>query len=498
MNNRCTMKGFTVVILAVCALGASARMVTLETEAAFHTDKWCADHHLGEGPATCIQHDGCCYDGRIGICHSCDAHSDEWCNTYGGSEVKTCVGYAGCTFDYEQNDGAGACVSNSDPDAINDEVTCEEAMTAALEGEVESEYVPQCTEDGLWEEEQYDESTDSRWCVDSNGHEVPDTRMKDEAFQSRMVNCNKERKKSEGMQCPNAVTLSVGNGEVMINDHEDVGNCDITCNTDQDCRGQQWCCYNGCGYSCQVPIHPKADCEHLALDASLSASDLENNEHGTQVTLSCAPGYSGSEEVEIECKHGDWSEYEIRCMKDCEPYRVPAPGRMRDYEIKGNGRSHGDKRKVLCVKGYGAVAGSPDAMRFYREIVECVNGAWDEQTLVCSSCFDADSTGPHAWWNGKADGAERGDSYDCKYFESRPLKCAEFPEARENCRVSCRTCEEALLKYKVKAISDSKADVKHPEKWLQKKLKVSVGYQYPVTEQRRVKVARRQKKAGVQ
>ena len=53
-----------------------ARIVALELQAAFHTDKWCADHHLGEGPSTCIKHSGCCYDGRIGICHSCDAHSD--------------------------------------------------------------------------------------------------------------------------------------------------------------------------------------------------------------------------------------------------------------------------------------------------------------------------------------------------------------------------------------------------------------------------------------
>merc|ERR1719231_1786861 len=129
------MKGLTVAVLALCVASASARIVVLEARAAFHTDKWCADPHLGEGPSTCIQHSGCCYDGRIGICHSCDAHSDEWCATYGGDDTKTCVGYAGCTFQFDEKnpDEPGKCVSNSDPSAIKDELTCEEVMVAAEE-----------------------------------------------------------------------------------------------------------------------------------------------------------------------------------------------------------------------------------------------------------------------------------------------------------------------------------------------------------------------------
>merc|ERR1711988_1157415 len=69
------------------------------------------------------------------------------------------------------------------------------------------------------------------------------------------------------------------------------------------------------------------------------------------------------------------------CKKDCEPYRI-VDGRQRDYEIKGNGFHHDSTRKVRCIKGYGAVAGSPDAMRFYKETVTCVNGAWTERSLV--------------------------------------------------------------------------------------------------------------------
>jgi len=483
------MKGLTLAVLAVSAISATARIVILDASAAFHTDKWCADHHLGEGPSTCISNSGCCYDGRIGICHSCDAHSDEWCGTYGGNDVKTCVGYAGCTFDYEVADG-GACVSNSADLNIKDEVTCEEGLNAAIEAETD---LPECTDDGQWEEEQMDAESGKKFCVDENGHEVPDTRMGEKAFDVSNINCAKERKKHGGMQCPNAVTLSTGNGEVMINDHEDVGNCDMTCNTDKDCKDDEWCCYNGCGYSCQVPIIPKSDCEHLSLDDSLQATDLSVT-HGTQVTIGCATGYFGSDSVEIECKHGSWSEYDMTCLKDCPPYRI-VDGRERDYEIKGNGYHHDSKRKVGCIKGYGAVAGSPDAMRFYKETITCINGAWEERSLECSSCFDAGSEGPNGWWTDIENGSERGDSFDCLYFASRPLKCSEFKTAQENCRVSCRTCEGALMKYKVKAMLDTKADTNHPEKWLKKKLKLLVGFQNLVTDQRRVKVARRVKKA---
>jgi hypothetical protein len=320
------------------------------------------------------------------------------------------------------------------------------------------------------------------------------------------------------MQCPNAVTLTTGNGEVMINDHENVGDCEITCNTDQDCKGDDWCCYNGCGYSCQTPITPKADCTHLVLDASLMPSDSESNAHGTVVTIACNEGYFGDDPVEIECKHGSWSNYDMECLKDCETYRVPEPNRMRDYTITGRGLHHGSRRMVKCVSGYGAVAGSPNAMRFWKEKLECVNGAWNvikqqdveegeegrkkvvghlgPQTLVCSACYDADSMGVNGWWENKEKGSARQESKDCTYFASRPLKCAESPGARENCRISCRTCEEALMEYKVKAVSTVKG-LKNPEKWLKKKLRVLNGFNPKETRMKRYKVPRRVKKNSV-
>jgi len=493
------MKGLTLAVMAMCAVTARARIVALEMQAAFHTDQWCADHHLGEGPSTCIQHSGCCYDGRIGVCHSCDAHSDEWCATYGGNEVKQCVGYAGCTFTYDE-DPNGKCVSAADPaDFEKNQLTCEEEMANAMEaaGAAAAEkYIPQCTEDGEWAAEQFDPESGKMWCAAEEGHEIPDTRMGKGTFKTSLINCNKERKKHAGQQCPNSVTLAIGNGQVMINDHEDVGNCDMTCNTDKDCNDGEWCCYNGCGYSCQVPIIPKADCVTLVLDEGVTASNFDEvpNTHGTQVDVACANGWFGSDPVQIECKHGSWDEYEMECFKDCPVYRIEN-GRERDYEIKGNGFHHDSTRKVSCISGYGAVAGSPDAMRFYKEQVTCVNGAWSERTLECSSCFDAGSEGPNAWWTGINEGSERKNSFDCIYFASRPLKCAEFDEARENCRISCRTCEDMLMKYKVKAVRDNVKGVKHQSKWLPTRMRFLVGFQNFITEDRRTKVAKRVKKA---
>merc|ERR1711998_41624 len=62
-------------------------------------------------------------------------------------------------------------------------------------------------------------------------------------------------------------------------------------------------------------------------------------------------------------------------------------------------------------------------------------------------------------------------SFACLYFASRPLKCAEFVDAQKNCRIACRTCEQALMTFKVKAISLDKSEARHPEKWLKKKLR---------------------------
>ena len=239
-----------------------------------------------------------------------------------------------------------------------------------------------------------------------------------------------------------------------------------------------------------------------------------------QVTISCAEGYGGSDDVAIECKHGSWNEFDLDCKKNCEEYHF-TDERKRDYQIAGNALIHDAKRKVSCQKGYGAVAGSPDAMRFYKETLRCINGAWEERTLQCSSCFDAPLEGPNGFWTGRVTewqiydhdgnpdtpdkralrdvGTVRGGptSFDCLYFASRPLECAkeENKEAQEFCRISCKTCEQALMKYKVKAVKKVVGDdVRNPDKWIRQKLRHWKGFENWITEDRRTKVAKRVKK----
>jgi hypothetical protein len=131
--------------------------------------------------------------------------------------------------------------------------------------------------------------------------------------------------------------------------------------------------------------------------------------------------------------------------------------------------------------------------------------------------------GPNAFWTGRVtewqvydhdDNADTPDkralrdvgtirggptSFDCLYFASRPLKCAEFVDAQKNCRISCRTCEQALMTFKVKAVTDSKDDfhghaTRHPEKWIKKKLRFLNVFQNWITENKMIKVAKRVKK----
>lgn len=372
--------------------------------------------------------------------------------------------------------------------------------------------MPLCDEDdGTWESTQSDPlagptkdgiPSGMTWCVSMDGHEIPDTSFQTDIFDSKYMNCDKEQKKYDGMQCPNAVTLTAGNGEVFLNDNEDVGNCDVTCNTDRDCdrAAGEWCCYNGCGYSCQEPIHPKASCDQIILDASLRASD-RSVEHGSTVTISCAKGYFGSDEVDISCKHGNWDPMvdddgqPMKCMKDCEPYHVPGLERNRDYVIKGKGNHHDAKRTISCTAGYGAIAGGPHEMFTWEEKVRCINGAWEEKELVCSTCYDAPNNGPHAFSVPSVDNPNL--MFDCTYFQSRPTECAKYPAARENCRISCYTCEEMNREYKVKALKENKDGVKHPSKWLLKRVKVKTGFQSVVQSLQRTKVARVVKKTGL-
>jgi len=249
-------------------------------------------------------------------------------------------------------------------------------------------FVPICTEQGEFEPTQLDENSGFMFCVDENGHDIPDTRKqvkflnKRDADGNRVLmegykdalskaekngtplslndltayetNCKKKRRQHGNWQCPNAMSLTLFGGDLQASEHPDVGNCDVSCNTDNDCKDDTWCCFNGCGASCQAPILPQADCDHLPEDDSLQfdlvTGAAERNafnlmhgvekdgkgkltSHGSIVKVSCGIGYSGSKAKEITCTHGKWDDWSMDCYSDCPRFKV----RQTDQEWSNNG-----------------------------------------------------------------------------------------------------------------------------------------------------------------
>lgn len=258
-------------------------------------------------------------------------------------------------------------------------------------------FIPMCTETGEFEAYQLDDTSGFMFCVDENGHDIPDTRKQVkyltkrdadgnrilmEGFKAALAkadkegkpldlndlefeaNCVKKRRQHGNWQCPNAMSLTLFGGDLQASEHPDVGNCDVNCNTDADCKTDgEWCCFNGCGASCQAPILPQADCEHLPEDDSLSftlvtgaaernAFDLKHGleqeskgkltAHGSIVRVSCGVGFSGSKPKEITCTHGIWDDWSMDCYSDCPRFKI----RQTDQEWSNNGQGRANLNEM--------------------------------------------------------------------------------------------------------------------------------------------------------
>lgn len=220
-------------------------------------------------------------------------------------------------------------------------------------GKPTEEYAPyQADEDKL--------GFDGYFCVDKDGHEIPDTRKKRpvELFD---INCVIQRQKHEGQQCPNAVTLTTRGGGVVVNKRNGKKrDCVVHCNSDTDCtKGNKWCCYNGCGYKCMTPLkEPLAGCQQppgadliearrWVLVTPKGKAHNGKGRHGISLTAKCnsAPSTGPSftqvptkktgpnpiQSLELKCQHGSWvhcppgqdcireNEFKklLQCKQDC-------------------------------------------------------------------------------------------------------------------------------------------------------------------------------------
>lgn len=424
-----------------------------------HSDSWCHEHHLAAGSPSCVQNNGCCFsdvaqdlysdiddtsDLNYGPCHSCYVHESGWCALFGvvpysETPVQDCISQSGCTWD----SALEQCLSQ-EPETVVDEMTCsdfasnDEALLAYTNcvGANQETFLEACKDLYYYEpacnmhdETEYQaaqkDSIGQYFCVDENGHEIPNTRRRiagadlkqyqEEELDTFMmlfregVDCNKKRAESSGLQCPNAITLTTKGGVVMVNEDNDAQNCKISCSTDKDCKAEEdkadmsaegnWCCFNGCGYACKKPVVPLQGCAMVPHNHA-GQTILQDNEklefdadqvhdHKMKIVLACEGGWDaipldGPQEKELECKHGSWeycvdeictTDYSLRCQEQCKPFEVPSDARhQHHYNVVGSGLSYGSTRTISCPAGYGIVGGTDDVKANGFEEVECSEG----------------------------------------------------------------------------------------------------------------------------
>jgi len=484
---------------------------------------------------------------EYGPCHSCDYHETGFCQAYGNprdddpnnpTPWEDCIKLAGCTWD----DANTQCLS-AEPEEKIEELTCEsyaadifDKMTAysacvELKKAAEEEekiqqpdkelremtnlylksvknngcmelyyYIPQCLPDDLAKYNPYQhDSIGQYFCVDENGHEIPDTRKaqplqptqnEDGTWTSLdiMIDCEKERVKHVGFQCPNAMTLTTQGGVVSVNVNNDALDCKNECNTDQDCThlgsgDDHWCCFNGCAYTCKKPVLPFSGCAaipknrpgqmiHEAGDRDSLVEAGAHREHKMQIEVSCESGWDvipldQPQSVILDCKHGNWEicdnpedrwdcspEFDLKCEEQCDPFDIhntevsiidDLKMRERDFVIEGNDNHYSATRKISCAEGYGIVAGDESAVRDGYELLTCSEGKqWlnyeqGHRSIECSVCFDSPT------WRDEHQN-------NCDYYKSRVMECfgdepgVTTPQ-EDHCRVACRSCLRAEAKY---------------------------------------------------
>jgi hypothetical protein len=392
-----------------------------------------------------VSNNGCCYSEAaadivsnmedpsnmaFGPCHSCSLHESGWCAVFGvipfsETPVDDCISQSGCTWDSENE----VCLS-AEPERIIEELTCADVANdgAAIDAfkacfartndikECKESYFYQPACDGS-DETKYQPAQEDlagqQFCVDENGHEIPNTRRQiagndlatyqNEGLDTYQmlfregVDCKKRIAKAAGKQCPNAIMLTTKGGAVILNeDHKP--NCDVTCHTDKDCGEPEWCCFNGCGYACKKPVLPLQGCaavphNHdgqtiLQADQTLAYDADAVHDHEMTITLACEGGWDampldGPQTKDLTCKHGNWEycvddictdDFHLPCQAQCGIFNVPNAKHQHHYSIEGSGQSYGHTRRISCPNGYGVVGGSDEVKANGYEEVVCTAG----------------------------------------------------------------------------------------------------------------------------
>jgi len=481
------------------------------------------------------------FDDRLGSdfgpCHSCESHMDGWCEAFGaanpngeGNVWDECVANSGCTYTAERGchssakepivtvhncatqasdeDGSIVAFEKCLADSEAAQKSAEEIFVAGDDFETVKDlptyraflkqgtgcmklytYKPKCIadgakfapmqKDGIPHVSGDDERRGQYFCVDEDGHEIPNTRKQEPLdTPGASIDCDHFRKKHDGYQCPNAMVLSSSGGVVKVNKANDALDCRADCNNDVDCGTGGWCCFNGCAYTCQTPVKPFTGCANPPVHEvgqTLNAVSSEF-EHEMQVVASCENGFSVAQNkglpdsVTLTCSHGRWltgfgeESFDLDCEKQCDVFNIEKTGESEidgmnmnrnDFVIEGDENFFGSERKITCVDNYGVVAGSESVLKTGSDLLECgAGGEWREKftgnkrSIECSVCFD------NADWR---DAQQN----NCQHYQSRPAECLKgeigtaggwtsLTPAQKNCRVACRTCRAAEAQFGVK------------------------------------------------
>merc|ERR1711918_244619 len=95
--------------------------------------------------------------------------------------------------------------------------------------------------------------------------------------------------------------------------------------------------------------------------------------------------------------------------------------------------------------------------------------------------------GPHAFWTGRE---QEWQLVDHDEDDATPEVKKLIDVGTERGTPYAFDC----LLFKVKAVQDTKDDVRHPQKWLKKKLKILESFRREITDMKQFKVAKRHKK----
>ncbi|KAM7443673.1 hypothetical protein ABFA07_007562 [Porites harrisoni] len=245
-------------------------------------------------------------------------------------------------------------------------------------------YIPQCKDDGSFEEVQCHPSTGYCWCVDTEGWEIAGTKIRG------MPSCKKTchpimcrmyceygwAKGPDGCDICKCADAPTKPGFCPAVESGQLGTCVEECSNDNDCHGNKKCCSNGCGHVCTAPEYkakpgycPAVETHHVGICKSECSSDRDCR--GDQKC--CRNGCSRvcSTPVQQACPRG---EPLMMCLIDpCERASCPANPKARcrpNYCGQCSAQFFDDNNNLVncsasvtpCQKEYLEATGGPPGM----------------------------------------------------------------------------------------------------------------------------------------